>query len=311
MKPDLSVEIAGIRLQNPVMTASGTFGSGREYAELVDLTRLGAIIAKTVTLEPRLGNPPPRICETPSGMLNSIGLQNDGYDRFLEKDMPFLRDIGVPIIVNIAGKTVQEYSELCGCLARVEGVSAIELNVSCPNVKAGGIAFGTRPELVEEVVGACRRKTRLPLIVKLTPNVSDIGSIAQAAESAGANAFSLINTVLGMSIDPSTFMPRLASVVGGLSGPAIKPIAVRMVWEVAQKTSLPIIGMGGIATALDAIEFLLAGATAVAVGTANFVNPTATTEIVDGVEEFLKTRGIESVGEIIGAVKVEKPSPTC
>ncbi|MCL5292651.1 MAG: dihydroorotate dehydrogenase [Actinobacteria bacterium] len=311
MKPDLSVEIAGIQLKNPVMTASGTFGCGREYADLVDLKKLGAIVAKTVTLEPRKGNPPPRICETPSGMLNAIGLQNEGIDRFIEKEMPFLKKVGVPVIVNIAGDAVSDYVELCRRLSSVGDVAAIELNVSCPNVKAGGIAFGMHPGLVSEVVGACRRATGLPLIVKLTPNVGSVVGIARAAVGAGADAVSLINTVIGMSIDHNTFQPRLASGFGGLSGPAIRPIAVRMVWEVARELDVPIIGMGGVGDALDAVEFILAGATAVAVGTANFINPRATIDLIDGLEEFLIARGMDSVRDLVGKVKMDGSSPTC
>lgn len=305
MKPDLSVVLAGIELKNPVMPASGTIGAGREYADLVDLKKFGAIVAKTVTLEPMEGNPPPRICETPSGLLNSIGLQNAGFDRFIEEDMPFLRDLGIPVIVNIAGTSVPEYAELCRRLSGISGVSAIEINVSCPNVKAGGMTFGTHPGLVSEVVGSCRRATDLPLIVKLTPNVSSIVGIARAAVTAGADALSLINTVLGMAIDPFTFEPRLATGVGGLSGPAIKPIAVRMVWEVAREVNVPVIGMGGIANALDAIEFFLAGARAVAVGTANFVNPRAVVDVVDGIEEFMAARGFNKLDEIVGKVRLK------
>ncbi|MHB0975722.1 MAG: dihydroorotate dehydrogenase [Candidatus Aquicultorales bacterium] len=311
MKPDLSVEIAGIRFQNPVLTASGTFGSGKEYADLVDVRRLGGIVAKTVTLEPRQGNLPPRICETPSGMLNSIGLHNEGIDRFLEDDMAFLRELGIPVIVNVAGNSVGDYVDVCRRLARVKGISALELNVSCPNVKAGGIAFGTHPGLINEVVSACRKATDLPIIVKLTPNVTNIVAIARAAEGAGADAVSLINTVVGMAIDVHTFRPRLGSGIGGLSGPAIRPIAVRMVWEVAREVDIPVIGMGGIACAEDAVEFLLAGASAIAVGTGNFMNPRATVEIVDGLEAFLVEKGLGGVRELIGRVKMGGPLPGC
>lgn len=311
MKPDLSVEIAGIKLKNPVMTASGTFGSGREYRELVDVRALGAIVAKTVTLKKREGNPPPRICETASGMLNSIGLQNEGMEHFVNEELPFLRRFEVPIIINIAGSTVAEYVELCRKLSAAAGVSAIELNVSCPNVKAGGIAFGTHQGLVSEVVSACRRATELPLIVKLTPNVTSIAAIARSAVGAGADALSLINTIVGMAIDTATFRPKLASVVGGLSGPAIKPVAVRMVWEVARTVDIPVIGMGGVATADDAVEFMLAGATAVAIGTANFTNPSATTEIVEGLSRYLEARGMENARELIGKVRIETTPAGC
>lgn len=304
MSVNLSVSLAGIKMKNPVMPASGTFGSGREYSEFMDISRLGAVVAKTVTLHPRVGNMPPRICETTSGMLNAIGLENKGLDHFLEVDLPYLRKFNTPIIVNIAGNKLEEYAQICRDLKGVEGVCGIELNISCPNVKAGGVAFGASAKLAEQVTAAARYNTDLPVIVKLTPNVYNISKIARAVASAGADAISLINTLVGMSIDTDTFKPKLANVTGGLSGPAVKPIAVRMVWEVAQTVNVPIIGIGGISTALDAIEFFLAGATAVAVGTANFVNPRAMIEIIDGIEAFLKDRNIDDVRQLIGQVKV-------
>jgi len=303
MNVNLSVNLAGIKMKNPVMPASGTFGSGREYGNFMDISCLGAVVAKTVTLRPRKGNTPPRLYETTSGMLNSIGLQNEGIDYFLEHDLPYLRQFGVPVIVNIAGNTLEEYAQLCRELRDVEGIGGIELNISCPNIKAGGITFGASSKLAEQVTAAARYNIDLPLIVKLTPNVYNISKIARAVVGGGADAVSLINTLVGMAIDTNTFKPKLGNVTGGLSGPAVKPIAVRMVWEVAQTVNVPIIGMGGISSPLDAIEFLLAGATAVAVGTANFVNPRAMIEIIDGIEDFLKERNMTDVRQIIGKVK--------
>lgn len=304
MTVNLNVNLAGIKMKNPVMPASGTFGCGREHSQFVDLSRLGAIMAKTVTLKPRGGNPAPRICETPSGMLNSIGLQNEGLDHFLEHDLPFMRQFGVPVIVNIAGNTLEEYAQLCRELRTVEGISGIELNISCPNVKAGGVAFGASAKLAEQVTAAARYNTDLPLIVKLTPNVYNISKIARSVVNVGADALSLINTIVGMSIDTNTFRPRLGNITGGLSGPAIKPVAVRMVWEVSQSVDVPLVGIGGIVTAQDAVEFFLAGATAVAVGTANFINPRAMTDIIDGIEKFLKERRLNDIHKIIGKVKI-------
>jgi dihydroorotate dehydrogenase (NAD+) catalytic subunit len=290
-------------MKNPVMPASGTFGSGREYSDFVDLNKLGAIVAKTVTLHPRIGNLPPRICETTSGMLNAIGLENKGLDHFLEHDLPYLRKFKTPVIINIAGNRLEEYAQLCRDLRGVPGVSGIEINISCPNVKAGGVAFGASARLAEQVTAAARYNTDLPLIVKLTPNVYNISKIARAVVSAGADAISLINTLVGMSIDINTFKPKLANITGGLSGPAVKPVAVRMVWEVAQTVNVPIIGIGGITTAEDAIEFFLAGASAVAVGTANFTNPRAMLDIVDGIEAFCKERKIKDVRQLVGKVQ--------
>ncbi len=292
-------------MKNPVMTASGTFGSGREYADFINLDRLGAIVVKGVTREPRAGNPTPRICETPSGMLNAIGLQNPGVERFIAEDLKWLAPLGVPVIVNIAGGTVTEYSDVARTLSRAGGVAGLEVNISCPNVKRGGISFGCDPEMTVKVVAAVRKAAPgLPLIVKLTPAAGDVVGVAEAAAAAGADALSLINTFPGMSIDTETFEPRLGSTTGGLSGPAIRPIAVKMVFDVSRAVRVPIIGMGGISTAQDAIEFMLAGASAVAVGTANFVDPKATIDIIEGLERFVRVRCIDSITSIIGAVKV-------
>ena len=298
---DLSVELCGLRLRNPVMVASGTFGYGTEYADLVDVSSLGALVTKAVTLEPREGNPPPRICETPAGMLNAIGLQNPGVEVFLAEKLPALREFGVPIIVNVAGRDVADYVAVARRLAEAEGVAALELNVSCPNVKAGGLHCGVRPELTAELVAAVRAACPLPLITKLSPNVTDIVAIAQAAVEAGSDAVSLINTLLGMAIDVERQAPVLANLSGGLSGPAIRPVAVRMVWEVARAVSVPILGMGGIMTARDALEFVLAGATAVAIGTANFVNPDTVAEVLKGLEDYCRRHQIERISDLIGA----------
>lgn len=301
MKPDLAVEIAGIRMQNPVTTASGTFGYGFEYAKYVDLSRLGALTVKTITFDPRDGNPPPRIAETPSGMLNAVGLENPGVDRFIADVLPGLEELGIPVVVSIAGNTVEEYAALAERLDLAGGISAVEVNISCPNVKAGGIAFGTVPEMAAEVVKAVKAGFSRPVIAKLTPNVTDIRSIALAVAGAGADAISLINTLLGMSIDWHSRKPLLANVFGGLSGPAVKPVALRCVWQVFEAVSLPIIGMGGISSGADALEFILAGARAVAVGTANIVNPTAVTGVLDELEALLVQQGVRNVNELVGA----------
>jgi len=282
----MAVDIAGIKLKNPVMVASGTFGYGEEYSELIDLNKLGAIVTKSVTLNPRPGNPPPRICETPAGMLNSIGLQNDGLKVFIEKQLPFLSKFDLPVIVNVAGETIAEYVEVARALSKEPKVKGIELNISCPNVKKGGMTFGIDPKAVKELIEEVRAATKLPLIAKLSPNVTDITVIAKAAVSAGADALSLINTVLGMAIDIKTKKPKLATVTGGLSGPAIKPIAIRMVWQVAQVVKVPIIGIGGIMTAEDAYEFLLAGAKAVQIGTANFIDVETPLKIIEGLRSL-------------------------
>ncbi len=300
--PSLEITIGTLRLRNPVMTASGTFGYGQEYAEFVDLNRLGAVVVKGISLQPMQGNPVPRVVETPCGMLNAIGLQNVGLDVFLSEKLPFLRQFDTRVIVNILGNSVEQYVLLCQRLSDA-GVDAIELNVSCPNVKKGGIAFGTDPGEMGRLVEAARKASTVPLITKLSPNVGDIAAFARVAGEAGTDCVSLINTLLGMAIDPVTRRPRLSNITGGLSGPAIRPIAVRMVWEVHRKTGLPIIGMGGVMTAEDAIEFMLAGASGVAVGTANFVNPGATVEIVEGLERYLLQYGFSSVRELVGAVQ--------
>ncbi|MDR1209753.1 MAG: dihydroorotate dehydrogenase [Clostridiales bacterium] len=298
---DTSVSLAGVTFKNPVITASGTFASGREYAELTDLSRLGGITTKGVSMEPWPGNPPPRVAETYGGTLNSVGLQNPGVERFLAEDAPFLRGCGARVIVNICGHTVDEYAAVAEALAD-SGADMLELNISCPNVKRGGIAFGTDPERVREVTEAVRKKARQPLIVKLSPNVTDITEIARAAEDGGADALSLINTLLGMKIDIRRRRPVLANAVGGLSGPAIMPVAVRMVWAVAKAARVPVVGMGGIMTARDAIEFIMAGAAAIAVGTATFRDPNAAVSIAEGIERFMDENGINSLSEIRGIV---------
>jgi dihydroorotate dehydrogenase (NAD+) catalytic subunit len=299
-RPKLGVTIAGIAMKNPVMTASGTFGYGTEFTRFFDLNALGAIIVKTVTMHSRQGNPAPRIVETPGGMLNSIGLQNVGIDAFLRHKLPFFRSLTTPLLVNIAGKSVEEFATLAKRLTDVEGVAGIELNISCPNV-AGGLDFGTDPTLTYEVVRAVRQATSLPVIPKLSPNVTDITVIARAAADAGADALSLINTIVGMAIDVRTRRPKLPGATGGLSGPAIHPIAVRMVWEVARAVKLPLIGIGGIMTGDDAIEFFLAGASAVQVGTASFLDPLASMKVLAGVEAYLTCHGFDSITPLIGA----------
>ena len=271
----LEVNVAGIRMKTPVMVASGTFGYGSEYADFVDLNQLGAVVVKGITREPWAGNPMPRIMETPSGMLNAIGLQNVGVDGFLSEKLPYLRDFDVPVVVNVCGETLGEYCEVTEKLDAAEGVAAVELNISCPNLDCGGMSFGVDSRLAGDLVKSVRAKTALPLLVKLSPNVTDIAEIARAIEDAGADGLSVINTLLGMAIDAETRRPQLANLTGGLSGPAIKPVALRMVWQVYNAVQIPIVGMGGIMTGEDAIEFFIAGASAVAVGTANFVNPRA------------------------------------
>ncbi len=300
-RPDLSVTVAGIRMQNPVMTASGTFGYAQEFEPYMDLSRLGAIVVKTITLHPRAGNPPPRITETPAGMLNAIGLQNVGLQAFISEKLPYLRTLGPPIIVNVAGESIEEYVELAKRLSDQEGISGIELNISCPNV-ADGLIFGCNAVLANKLVARVRQTTRLPLIPKLSPNVTDIAEIARALAEGGADALSLINTLIGMAIDVRSRRPKLGNVTGGLSGPAIRPIAVRMVWEVARAVKLPLIGMGGIMTADDALEFLIAGATAVAVGTANFTSPSSAERIIDGIEAYLIDRKIARMTDLIGSL---------
>lgn len=304
IKPDLSVNIAGITLRNPIMTASGTFGYGEEFAEYVELEKIGALVTKGLSLKPKAGNAMPRIVETPGGMLNAIGLQNVGIDAFIEKKVPFFRSISTPVVVNFFGNTVDEYAELAEKLDAIPEVAGIEVNISCPNVKHGGIVFGTDPKSAHAVVSAVRSATIKPLIIKLSPNVTDIVEMALACEEAEADALSLINTITGMAIDVKTRRPALANVTGGLSGPAIKPVALRMVWQVSRSVNIPIIGIGGITTATDVVEFLLAGATAVQVGTANFMSPSASQRIAEDLEKYLRENGIKDVKELIGALQV-------
>jgi dihydroorotate dehydrogenase (NAD+) catalytic subunit len=302
-KPDLKVDIGGLKLQNPVMTASGTFGYGREFDHLVDLNRLGGIIVKGLSLEPTKGNPPPRIVETPCGMLNAIGLENVGIEAFVADKLPFLQRLTPPIIANIYGTLEEEYFQLAARIDAVEAIAAIEVDISCPNVKAGGMVFGVDPRAAFRVVRGIRDQTTKPLIVKLSPNVTDITEIALAAQEAGADCLSLINTITAMVVDIETRRPRLANITGGLSGPAIKPVAVRMVWQVAQVARIPVIGIGGIMKAEDALEYFIAGASAVQVGTANFINPHVTTDVIDGIERFLAERGIANISDVIGTLE--------
>ena len=296
------VTLAGVELKNPVMTASGTFGSGAEYGEFIDLNRLGAVVTKGVANVPWAGNPTPRIAEVCGGMLNAIGLQNPGIDVFVERDIPFLRQFDTKIVVNVCGKTTEDYVEVVERLSK-EPVDLLEINISCPNVKEGGIAFGQSAKAAEAITRAIRERAKQPVIMKLSPNVTDIGEMARAAEAGGADAISLINTLTGMKIDIKRRCFVLANKTGGMSGPAIKPIAVRMVYQAACAVKLPIIGMGGIATAEDALEFIMAGATAVSVGTANFFNPYATVEIVEGIEKYMQENGVTDMTELIGCVK--------
>ena len=296
------VSIAGVELKNPVMTASGTFGSGTEYSEFVDLNKLGAVVTKGVANVPWPGNNTPRIAETYGGMINAIGLQNPGIDVFVERDIPFLKQYDTKIVVNVCGKSVKDYVEVVERLSE-ESVDLLEINISCPNVKEGGIAFGQDPKAVEQITKEVKKYAKQPVIMKLSPNVTDITVMAKAAQEAGADALSLINTLTGMKIDIHKRTFAVANKTGGLSGPAIKPVAVRMVYQVAQAVNLPIIGMGGIMTGEDAVEFLLAGATAVAVGTANFQNPYATVEIAKGIEAYMEKYGVKDVKQLIGAVK--------
>ena len=299
--PDMSVEIAGVRFHNPVMTASGTFGSGMEYAQFVDLNKLGAVVTKGVAAVPWEGNPTPRVAEVTSGMLNAIGLQNPGIDVFMERDLPFLEQYDTKVIVNVCGHTEEEYLEVVRRLQDAP-VDMLEINVSCPNVSRGAIQFGQDPKCLEDITRKIRKIAAQPVIMKLTPNVTDIAQMARAAEAGGADAVSLINTITGMKIDIERQQFVLANKTGGLSGPAIKPVAVRMVWQAAQAVSIPVIGMGGIASAEDAVEFMLAGASAVAVGAMNFHDPYLTVKIVDGIRDYLIRHGISDVKQLIGAV---------
>ncbi len=297
------VTIAGVDFKNPVMTASGTFGSGMEYSEFVDLNRLGAVVTKGVANVPWPGNPTPRVAEVYGGMLNAIGLQNPGIDVFMERDIPFLKQFDTKVIVNVCGKTVEDYVEVVERLGEEEAVSMLEINVSCPNVKEGAIAFGQKADALFGITQEIKRHAKQPVIMKLSPNVTDITEMAKAAEAAGADALSLINTITGMKIDIHKRKFAIANKTGGMSGPAIKPVAVRMVYQAAHAVKIPIIGMGGIATAEDAVEFLLAGASAVSIGAMNFVNPYTTVEVVEGIENYMKRYGIENVTELIGAVQ--------
>ena len=301
---DLRTSIGKLELANPVMTASGTFGYGTEFADFVDLDRLGGVIVKGTTLHHREGNPYPRMAETPSGMLNAVGLQNKGVDYFCEKIYPTIKDYKTNMIVNVSGSAIEDYVATAERINALENIPAIELNISCPNVKQGGMAFGVTAKGAEEVVSAVRKAYDKTLIVKLSPNVTDITEIARAAEAAGADSVSLINTMLGMAIDAERRRPVLSTITGGMSGPAVKPIALRMVWQVAKAVGIPVVGLGGISNATDAIEFLLAGASAIEVGTANFMDPAVTGKIVDGINEYLDRHGFASVRDIIGALEI-------
>lgn len=303
MAVKMSVDLGGLIMKNPVTTASGTFAAGHEYSDFLDVAALGAVTTKGVSLNGWAGNDAPRIAETPSGMLNSIGLQNPGVKVLMERDIPWLESQGASVIVNVSGHSLDEYAAVVEALEASKGIDAYELNISCPNVDCGGMTFGTDPTMAASVVRECRKRTQRPLIVKLTPNVTDITEIAKAVEAAGADAVSLINTLLGMAIDADRKRPILARVVGGLSGPAVKPVALRMVWQVHKAVSIPILGMGGISNGTDAVEFMLAGATAVAVGTANFSNPRATIDVISGIESYCEKNGVDDVNELIGALE--------
>jgi len=307
-KPNLEVEISGIKLKNPVTTASGTFGYGQEYTPFVDLNRLGAIILKGITLKPSMGNPPPRIIETPSGMLNTIGLQNVGLEALIKEKLPCLQKFTTPIIINISGGTTEEYMELARKLDKIslnKNIAGLELNISCPNVEKGGMAWGIDPQLTYQIVSKIRRVSTLPLIVKLSPNVTDIRVMARAVEEAGADVISLINALVGMVIDVDSRTPKLgANITGGLSGPAIRPVALWMVRQVFQTVKIPIIGIGGIVKAEDALEFIIAGAQAIEIGTANLMNPQAAIEIIEGIEKYLIKNNIKDVNELVGSMKI-------
>ena len=305
-KPITSVDVCGIKMKNPVMAASGTFGYGLEFAGFVDLNRLGAIVVKGLTLRPRPGNPHPRAAETPAGMLNSIGLQNIGPHEFIKEKLPSLKSYDVPIIANIACSTVDEFGEVVAILSEAGGLAGIEINVSCPNVREGGMIFGSSPDMTFKVVEQVRKETRLPVITKLSPNITDITTIAKAAVEGGSDALSLINTVLGMAVDVKTRKPLLGSITGGLSGPAIKPIALRCLWQVARAVKVPLIGMGGIMTAEDALEFIIVGATAVAVGTANLIDPKAPVRIIAGIEKHLHKNKIGDIKDLVGSLVTDE-----
>jgi dihydroorotate dehydrogenase (NAD+) catalytic subunit len=300
IRPDMSVDIGGIRMQNPVMTASGTFGFGEVYEDFYSTEELGALVVKGVTPEPRIGNPPPRLIETPAGVLNAIGLENPGVEAVLKEYLPRLEGHRVPVIVNIAGNTIDDYCMVAERLSSSEVVKGLEINISCPNVKAGGMAFGSHPDMAAQVVRAVRKKTSLPLITKLSPNVTSIVEMALAVEEAGADAISLINTLLGMAIDIEKRRPRLANIVGGLSGPAVKPVAVRMVYQVSQQVKIPVVGLGGIVTTEDALEFIMAGATAVAIGTGQFLNPRCCLDVIKGMTDYCQKNSIKRIGDLTG-----------
>lgn len=301
---DLKVKLGKLQMKNPVMTASGTFGYGTEYSDFIDISRIGGIIVKGTTLRSRQGNAYPRMAETPSGMLNAVGLQNKGVDYFIDQIYPTIKDIDTNIFVNVSGSTVEDYIITAEKLNYLDKIPGIELNISCPNVKEGGMAFGTSCLAAAQVVKEVRRVYKNELMVKLSPNVTDISEIALAVEAEGADSISLINTLLGMAIDAEKRKPILSTITGGLSGPAVKPIALRMVWQVAQAVKVPVVGMGGIMNAVDAIEFILAGATAIQIGTANFIDPTVTIKVLDGIEDYLKRHGYSSVNDIIGALEI-------
>ena len=303
-KSSLAVDIGGLQLKTPVLVASGTFGYGEEYRNLMSYSHLGAIITKGISLRPQPGNPPPRLAETTCGMLNAIGLQNIGVKALVEEKMPHLKKYGIPIIANIYGTTLKDYGEVAKRLDGVSGIAALEINVSCPNIKKGGISFGTDPREVFKVVRKVKESSSLPIMVKLSPNVTDITVIARSAEEAGADSLSLINTLIGMAVNVETRAPLLGNITGGLSGPAIKPVALRMVWEVYKTVNIPVVGIGGICTARDALEFFITGASAVQIGTAQFVNPTVTSEVVTGLENYLKDHSLSSIKEIVGTLEV-------
>lgn len=302
-RPNLEVHIGKLRLKNPVTVASGTYGYGLEYAPFHDPGRLGGLFLKGLTLHDRQGNPPQRLVETPSGLINAIGLQNVGYKKFLDEKLPLVADLPTAIIANICGESIEEYATLAEALSAYPRVDALEVNISCPNVAKGCIAFGSDPRLTEEVTRAVVAATDRPVLVKLSPNVTSIAVMARAAEAGGASGLSVINTLIGMAIDVKTRRPKIANITGGLSGPAIRPVAVRMVWEASRAVSIPVVGMGGICDANDALEFFIAGATAVSIGTANFVNPTAAVEVLDGVEDYLVRNGMNSIKDLIGSLK--------
>lgn len=302
-RPDLRIDLGGIKMKNPVMTASGTFGYGPEYADLVDLNRLGAIVVKGISPQPVRGNPLPRTVEVASGLINAIGLQNPGVDGFVSEYMPFLRKFDVPVIVNIWGRTIEDYAHVAERFDAVDGVAGLEVNVSCPNIKEGSCTFGSNLDMFKRVVAAVRAKTKLTLIPKLAPDIAGIKTFAKAAEESGADAISLINSIPAMAIDIEARRPKLGNVTGGLSGPAIKPIAVKMVWEAARAVKIPIVGIGGISSAADALEFIIAGATAVAVGTANFTEPSTAMSVIAGMEEYLARQGLKSITELVGSLK--------